>query len=164
LPSWEAIRPSPESEEAHRDTERQFVERGFDRRQQPTDREDRGAETRSDQGPHREALAERGARDGCEEHRDRDGQHPQSRLQRVESEDELQVQRHGEEDTHQDQILGQHRLQPSAERRDPEQVQVDERVGPEPLPVPLPGDERPQHHRAARHHEGRQREPERLDR
>ena len=100
---------------------------------------------------------------GGEEHADRCGQHLDARLQGVEAEDELQVQRDREEDAHEDEVLREQAGEARPQRRDPQQVEVDERVGTDGLAVSLPGDEGPQQDAAGSDDEWGQGEPERLD-
>ena len=86
---------------------------------------------------------------------------PVSRASRPE--DQLQVERHGEEHAHEDEVLAEQPDQPGAQRRDLQQAEVHERVAAGRLAVALPGDERPEQHGADRDHEQGQGEAERLD-
>ena len=123
LPSWEIIRPIPTPRTAIPMAKPAPFELGIDRRDQ--DEHPDGGTT----SPVRTIVRtgkrfdSRAPSRGGQEHGDRDGQHLDAGLQSVEAEHELQIQRHDEEDAHEDQVLaeqpdhaGPHRRDPGSER------------------------------------------------
>ena len=65
-------------------------------------------------------------------------------FQGAEPEDQLQIERNHEEDSHQNQVLAEHPDQPGLHRRDTGQREMDQRVTVGVLAVALPGHEPPQ--------------------
>ena len=79
-------------------------------------------------------------------------------LERVEPEDDLEVDRKDEEGAHQHELLRHQRRQTRAERLDAQQRTVEQRVLTEPLPPLLPQAEEPEQEDAADDQERHQRE------
>ena len=89
--------------------------------------------------------------------------HPNPGLERVEAQDDLQVERDREEDPHQDQVLGEKHREPALEVGNLEQPEMDERVLVTALAATLPGTEERQHTQPGGDRKGCQRKPEWLD-
>ena len=164
LPSWDAMRPIPTPRIAIETANPASLSSGSIVASRISTASTVVVEPGPDDPAHREAGRQPRAGRGGQEHGDRDGQHLDAGLQGVEAEHELQVQRHHEEDAHEDEVLAEQPDQARAQRQDPQQAQVHERVGAGLLPVALPHRERPQQDGAADDHPDGQGEAQRGDR
>ncbi len=121
-------------------------------------------EARSHDGADGEPVGQARPDGRRQEHGDRHREHLDARLEGVEAEHQLQVERDGEEDAHQDEVLGEQPDQTRSQRWDLQEVEVHERIVAGRLAVALPAQEGPDEDPATGDDEEGQREAERLDR
>ena len=155
--------PHADPEHAHRREEGAVVEVRLDDGEQHQGRGQRDQKAHANDGARSKAGSKRRAGECGNEEARGGGQHSHPGLERVEPLHDLQVQRNGEEDAHQDQVLDQQHREAGAKPRDLEQAEVDQRVSSLLLAAAFPGAERGQYEAAGGDHEGGEGEAERLD-
>ena len=121
--------PHSGTEERHADRERCPVERRLDRAHQHQRRDDHHAEPDADDGPWRHVRDEQRSAERHDEHGDRGGQHADAGVEGVETQHDLEEEGDGEEDAHEDGVLGEKGRESRSEPCDIEQLEAQQRIG-----------------------------------
>jgi hypothetical protein len=98
-----------------------------------------------------------------DEHGHRQREQALAGLERVEAQDDLQVDGDDEERAHEDELLPEQRREPRAQPRDAQQRRIEQLVASQAGTPLFPRGERPQQGQAAEHHERHRREAQRGD-
>jgi hypothetical protein len=110
-----------DSEQREGDLEARLVQFDVDRADEDESRDHHCRETDLHYEPWRKTGRELRAGERCDEHRDRHRQQSYAGLERVELQDDLEVDRQDEEGAHQHELLGHERRQTGAEGADAQQ-------------------------------------------